>query len=260
MPSPFPGMDPYLESQVWEDFHHDYISEIRGALMPGLGEKYVARIQQRVYLEHAPDSQARTIKPDVAVVREPEPAVHRGQGAPTISPPLGIPLLMPEEIREAYVEVRLLDGEQVVTVIEILSPTNKRSGTDGRREYLTKREGVLRSGVLFVEVDLLRGGERMPMARPFPPMDYYALVSRAQRRPTAEVWPFTLRDPLPVIPIPLADQDPDIPLDLQGTFTAVHDRARYDRSPGYERGTTPPLNPEDADWARALLERWRESR
>jgi hypothetical protein len=104
---------------------------------------------------------------------------------------------MPEEVREAYLEVRRRGTRELVTVIEVLSPTNKRPGSTGRAEYLAKRRTVLLSAAHLAEVDLLRGGERMPTAEPLPAADYSLLVSRALRRPMAEVWPFTRRDPIP---------------------------------------------------------------
>jgi len=141
----------------------------------------------------------------------------------------------------------------VVTVIETLSPGNKRTGGDGRREYLRKREEVLGSDTHLVELDLLRGGQRLPMLVPLPAGDYYAIVSRGYRRPRAEVYAWTLRDPLPVIPVPLAKGEPDVPLDLKSAVDTVYDRARYDLSLDYTQALVPPLSEEDRKWVEERL-------
>ncbi|MCW5851998.1 MAG: DUF4058 family protein, partial [Anaerolineae bacterium] len=134
------------------------------------------------------------------------------------------------------------------------SPVNKRAGSDGRREYLAKRETVLRSAAHLVELDLLRGGDRLPTIEPLPPADYYAFVCRRQERPRVWVYPWTLRHKLPIIPIPLADGDPDAPLDLQSVFTTVYDRAGYDYGLDYRQSPEPPLAEADLPWAQALLQ------
>ncbi len=160
---------------------------------------------------------------------------------------------MPEERRETYLVVRLRESMEVVTVLECLSPGNKRAGGDGRREYLDKREAVLQSQAHIVELDLLRGGARLPTVTPLPPADYYAIVSRRQRRPAAAVYFWTIRDRLPTLPVPLKTGDPDVPLDLQAAFSTVYDRARYDLSLNYDFDLQPPPRGDDAAWVQALL-------
>lgn len=157
---------------------------------------------------------------------------------------------MPEEQRETYVVIRERETREVVTVIETLSPGNKWPGSDGRKEYLKKREELLQSQVHLVELDLVRRGRRLPMISPMPPGDYYAIVSRRPRRPRADVYAWTLRDPMPPIPIPLKKVDGDVQLDLQTVF----DRARYDRSLDYTQPISPPMNESDAAWFQGLLE------
>jgi hypothetical protein len=167
--------------------------------------------------------------------------------------PVTVPLLMPDETREAYLEVRLRQTGEVVTIIERLSPANKRAGSDGHREYRQKHDLVLRSSAHLVELDLLRGGERVPMGAPLPPPDYYAIVSRASRRPFADVWRWRLADPMPPVRIPLAGKDPDVALDLQAVFSAAYERAGYDYALDYEREIAPPVSAEVAAWARSVL-------
>lgn len=160
---------------------------------------------------------------------------------------------MPEEIHETYIVVRDRETREIVTVIETLSAGNKRLGSSGRQAYLTKREEILSSQANLVELDLLRGGARLPMATPLPPADYYAIVSRAGRRPRADIYPWTLRDPLPTLPIPLGSDDPDVPLDLQQVFVTVYDRSLYNLSIDYSANLDPPLKREDQEWAKELL-------
>src|SRR5688572_11321974 len=178
MPSPFPGMDPFIEGQAWEDFHHELIAVVRESLMPRVRPRYVVRVEERIYLEHAPEEPPKVILPDVSVLRRSESAVppqggRSGATAVAIEPV--IPTMpMPEQVREAYLTVRERETMAVVTVIEVLSPKNKRRGGDGRRDYLRKREGVPESPAHLVELDLLRGGDRPPTVEPLPAGDYYA--------------------------------------------------------------------------------------
>jgi hypothetical protein len=255
MPSPFPGMDPFIEGQDWEGFDTLFVAELVGALNPMLRPSYVARAERRVYLEHSAVDLPRTIRPGVAVVTQGRqlPVSPNGGRAAIVQEPAIVPLPLPQEVEEPFVEIRLRDTRQVVAVLETLSRWNKRPGSDGRREYLARREATLRSGAHLIELDLLRGGERLPTLKPPPPADYYAFVSRVRLRPNAEVWYCTLREPLPVIPVPLAGSDPDVALDLQAVFTGVYDRAGYDYSLDYRRQPEPPLSTAEAEWAQQLL-------
>src|SRR5207253_8965878 len=130
---------------------------------------------------------------------------------------------------------------------ELLSPTNKTPGAD-RNEYLAKRAQVLAGSTHLVEIDLGREGER-PRPPEIPACDYYVLVSRAEDRPHLDLWPISLRDRLPPVPIPLAAPDADILLDLQTVLHRVYDAADYGK---YIYGETPqpPLSVSDAAWAR----------
>ncbi|NLX99522.1 MAG: DUF4058 family protein [Rhodopirellula sp.] len=260
MSSPLPGMDPFLEIEEWEDFHTTYNTVIREALSPRVEPRYVVRVERRVYFEHADGVDDGIGRADVALLL----AENSGSGATpreenvvaTISATECL-LPIPEEKRETYLVIRARETWEVVTVLELLSPSNKHRGSDGRREYLQKREEVLRSQTHLVEIDLLRGGERLPTRTPLPSADYYAIVSRRYRRPRGEVYAWTLRDPLPTIPIPLRTEDPDVPLDLQAVFTTVYDRARYDLSLDYTKPLRPPLHEADVPWLRERLEAFR---
>ncbi len=254
MPSPFPGMDPFIEGQAWEDFHHHFIEGLYTALVPLVRPRYVVRVEERIYVEHEPDERVDLIRPDVTVLESRGEAPETTAAAAVALAPVLLTLPMPERRREAYLTVRRRETLQVVTIIEALSPGNKRPAGDGRREYLSKRESVLQSEAHLVEIDLLRGGERLPTVEPLPFADYYAFVCRGQRRPRAEVYAWPLRQPLPPIPVPLTGDDPDRALDLQAVFNAVYERAGYDYSLDYRHPVEPPLSDADAAWVRASLQ------
>ncbi len=197
----FPGMDPYIESQVWEDFHVHFISAMLEPLATRLRPRYVVRAERRIYVEHTHDDSSRVIRADVAVAQAREQGTSpQADRSPSGDPgPVLLTLPMPEEKRESYLTIRHRDTLAVVAIIELLSPTNKKAGSDGRREYLSKREEILTSSTHLVELDLLRFGDRLPTVEPLPSGDYYAFVSRANRRPHVEVYPWTLRDPMATI-------------------------------------------------------------
>jgi hypothetical protein len=248
-------MDPFIESQVWEDFHHVFVETIREILMPQLRPRYVARVEVRVYIEHDTDAWADVIRPDMTVL-EPKGQFVPSKGAAMSSPATGphvVTLPMPETRRESYLTIRERETAEVVAILVVLSPSNKRAGSSGRQEYLRKRDDVLQSRAHLIEVDLLRGGERMPTLGPFPPSDYHVLVCRGARRPRAEAYPWSLRQPLPTVPVPLAGKDPDASLDLQGALCRAYDRAGYDYSLDYGRPLEPRLNEADAFWVQGVL-------
>lgn len=250
MPSPFPGMDPFLEGQEWEDFHTRFNTAIADAMSPRIEPAYVIRIERRVYVEGPGEEYEHWRRADATIVTTEfaEPIASAGASATTLAP-FECMVPMPEQRRETYLIIRDRETMQVVTVIETLSPANKRTG-DGRREYLQKREEVLSSQAHFVELDLLLGGERMPMRSPLPPGDFYAIISREYRRPRAAVYAWTLRDRLPEISIPLRKEHDDVMLDLQAAFDTVYARARYDLSLNYKAELYPPPQPAIAEWIR----------
>ncbi len=162
MPSPFPGMDPFLEGDEWEDFHSRFITTMAVMLLPGIRPDYVVRTERRIYVEHPLDD-VKTIRPDVAILRHPDSFGYSRSGSTsTVSTlePVERTVPMSFEVEEKYLVIRRLDSSEVVTVIELLSPFNKRMGTRGRPTYLAKRQEVLQSATNLVELDLLRGGDR----------------------------------------------------------------------------------------------------
>ena len=157
---------------------------------------------------------------------------------------------MPEEVRERYLEIREVAKGQVVTVLEVLSPKTKRTGV-GRTTYERKGQQVLSSATHFIEIDLLRGGTRMLLVG-IPSSTYYILVSRADRRPIADLYAFSLREEIPIVSLPLASNEPEPELDLQELFNGVYDRAGLDLVIDYTKSPIPALA-ENAAWADALL-------
>jgi hypothetical protein len=250
-------MDPFIEGQEWEDFHHGIISALQEALVPRVRPHYVVRVEKRVYLEHTPEEQAEFVRSDDLVLEHDQrPMLAPGGGGTATAladAPIEITLPMPEERREAFLSILTRDKMEVVTLIEVLSPSNKRPGGDGRREYLDKREAVLCSRTHLIEIDLLRAGARLPTIEALPPADYFAFVCRKPRRPKAALHRWTLRDRLPTIGVPLLGEDPDVALDLQVAFEAAYDRAGYDYSLDYRRPIEPPLSEADAAWVQERL-------
>ena len=257
MPSPFPGMNPYLEQQgVWHDFHQRFVVAISDQLSAETRPAYSVRLEERVYVHDLPDDERRYMgRPDVAIAlqahRQRSEAVMASGGAALAEPDV-IATLPPDQtmIRIPRLEIRDRRGGDLVTVIELLSPTNKFGGQD-RETYLIKRRAIMHSGVHLVEIDLLRRGERMPF-EDLPSCDYCVTVSRAEQRPKVGVYLARLREALPTVPIPLRVPDPDVPLDLMAALHAVYDRAGY-VDYLYDTGPVPPLHPEDAVWAEGLV-------
>jgi Protein of unknown function (DUF4058) len=267
MPSPFPGMDPFIEAcHLWEDFHGKLIGDIERELSQRVPERYAVRTGERSYvavaqIDDEPD-QSHFV-PDVAVTssRGVKRRPRKSQGpAPAADLPAtpGAVLMRPlikADYREAFLEIRQVEpGHKLVTGIEVLSPSNKRPGTKGWRLYYRKRLAYLGGYANLVEIDLLRGGRRMPMFSPWPDGPYYLLTKYKARR-LCVVWPAHSVAPLPPLTVPLAPPDPDISLDLQPLVDAIYARSRYERDIDYRRPLTPPLPPAEQAW---LDERLRE--
>lgn len=252
MPSPFPGMDPFIEDQEWEDFHSRFNNALSDAIAPVVEPRYFVRVERRVYVERGLDQDDGVRWADVSVLwsgSEPPVAVATVSEAATSLAPVECLLPGPQERRETFLVIRERETLEIVTVIETLSPANKRASSDGREQYLEKREEILRSRTNLVEIDLLRGGKRVPVVG-MPPGNYFAIVSRGHRRPKTDVFPWTLRQRLPSIPIPLKKDEPEATVDLQQVFTTVYDRARYQLSLKYDAPLHPPLGEADAAWAK----------
>jgi hypothetical protein len=250
-------MDPYLESpKIWPDVHHELISQIRAKLNPNLRPKYIARVELRIYKSDDYDPGRVALVPDLRVQKRTKPANGKYAKTPSslaIAEPLKLPALYDDEIKEAFLTIVHLKSKSLVTIIELLSPTNKINGSSGRDSFLKKRQDVMASNVHWVEIDLLRGGEPSLPQPPLMPSDYRVIMSRAGEPRQTCYWPFDVRDELPVVGIPLRGRDPDAPLDLAAVFDAAYEIGEYDASVDYRKSPEPPLKGRDAKWARTLL-------
>jgi len=245
-------MDPFIESQKWEDFHGSFVGMLREVLVPRVRPQYMVDVERYVYVTREEEEVVRIIAPDASIA---DTGLGWRESSATASTatlqPVKHRVPLPRR-RQAYLVIRTRRNQTVVTVIELLSPWNKAPEA-GVAEYLAKRANVLHSTANLVELDLLRAGERLPTVEPLQDGDFYAFVSRPRLRPELDVYAWTLRDPLPTLPIPLAQDDADVPLDLQAAFTTTYDRAGYDYSLDYGAEVQPVLPTEDAPWLTARL-------
>lgn len=255
MPTPFPGMDPYLEQpELWPDIHNSLIPALRNDLAPKLRPRYYLAIEERLYLTEAEVETGPLVgRADVAVMGRPQvaapasPALEMDSGNAVV-----VELPMPDQIRETFLEVRETGSNKVITVVEILSPTNKRPGP-GRNLYLQKRAELLASQTHLVEIDLLRAWEPMPMRQVAPQAHYRILVSRAEQRPRAHLFPFNLRQPIPTFALPLRPGDQEPTVNLGHLLHALYDQAGYDLRLDYGLEPPLPLAEEDIAWVDGLL-------
>lgn len=252
MPSPFPGMNPYLEQEsYWQDFHQTFIPMARASLAEQLSPRYFVRVEQYVFI-HELDGESRRplARPDL-FVKEARPSVRSTSTITTEAPAYAyLPAVSVDEERHSYLSIRDRDGDEAITIIELLSPSNKNPGAD-RTDYLKKRREFFGAGLNLVEIDLLRAGPRLPFSD-VPSCDYLVSVSRASERPRVGLWPIGLRDRLPKVPIPLRAPDPDAWLDLQEILHRVYDSARYEPLL-YRQNPQPPLTDANARWAESII-------
>ncbi len=248
MASPFPGMDPYLEDQhYWPDFHHRFIDYCCDALADRLPDNYEARIDEWISLVEDPEVRPRDLKPDLAIAHQQGKTNPRASTSGATLEPVVVPLLMSDPHRQGYIKILHRPDRSVVAVLEVLSPTNK-SG-EGRGEYIGKRNALLNQPVHLVELDLFRQGRRLPMRAPLPQGEFFAMVARSEHRPDCQVYAWGIRDPLPVIPVPLRIPDADVTLNLAEVFAIVYERGRYGRSVNYGAPLSVSLGDPDRSWA-----------
>ncbi len=248
MPTPFPGMDPYLEHpDLWRDVHHRLIAALADDLAPRLRPHYRVKVEVRVYAA-MPDKLDFIGVPDAGIIQVNEPAVAYR----TPTRPRSVELLVPDVIEEGYLEIQEVVSGEVITVIEILSPANKRPG-EGRRFYETKRGLVLASATHLVEIDLLRAHQPMPASGNGSSTHYRILVSRSPHRPKADLYAFDVQEPIPAVPLPLQPGEEEPTVELNRILHDLYDRAGYDLSIDYRREPTPPFDGENATWVEKLL-------
>jgi hypothetical protein len=245
-------MNPYLEHpSVWQDFHESFMPCARDAIAAQVLPRYFVKIEEHLFVQE-PFAEERQLagRADVAVIEgELEREESIASATATVAAPVEVLQATLEYDRLSYLEVRDRDSQEVVTVIELLSPANK-CGRD-RDAFLSKRDRLLMGDVHYVEIDLLRGGPKLTWLK-MPPCDYYVAVSRAYNRPRADFWPIKVRDPLPEIPIPLRQGDADARLDLQPILHRIYDAAGYGYYV-YRQPCVPPLDELHQKWAEELV-------
>lgn len=263
MPSPFPGMDPFLEKKgIFHELHTQMLASAQRLLQPQLRPNYIARLERHLsegsVWEMGIGSLHRK-EPDVTVIEY--PTAGSGISDPSnIATPTATGL---EELDEEELELRkqrriviYVDDQPrlAVTSIELLSPTNKEKGSLGEQRYLEKRSSALHGGLNWVEIDLLRGGRRPPIPVDHPPSLYACYTARATETGWEhQVFSWGLRDRLPGLPVPLLGEDRAV-LDVQRCFDEAYDAAAADTEAGYNSNPPPPpLSQDDARWVDELL-------
>ncbi len=252
MASPFPGMDPYLEHPgLWFDVHHRLITTLADTLGLQVRPRYVVRVGVRMYRETISTLEL-VGRPDVdlsRVVREQAVATYQPARPPQ---PRTVRVPLTDTIRQGYLQVRDPASGDVITAIDILSPTNKRAGKN-RRDYEEKRQAILDSSTHLVEIDLLRQYPPMPFEGTDETAHYRILVSRSEKRPQADLYLFSVREPIPTFNLPLRPGDEEPLVDLNALLHHLYERAGYDLSIDYTLDAVPPLQGEYAVWAADFL-------
>ncbi|MGL6075856.1 MAG: DUF4058 family protein [Fimbriiglobus sp.] len=258
MPSPFPGMDPYLEHpDFWPGFHTKYLVALAAQIGPRLPDGLYAEVEQYIRLESDiddSDEEPITYRPDVLVASKVKKKVKTLSAI--YEPGLALNLPKPKKTStKRFIAISKLRTREVVTVVELLSHSDKSGSTNGKQYHL-KRETYLANGISFVEIDLIRSGHRMVKPQQnIPDADYYFLVSPAFEFPVAEVWATTVRDALPSLPIPTGKSLPPVVVDQRVAMDRVYEEAAYNRQLDYTQPPIPALRSGDAEWAEALIKK-----
>lgn len=256
MPSPFPGMNPYLENgSLWREVHNRMIVAIANDLGTKLRPKYYAAIETRTYLDDESEGVLVGIPDAIVFAAAQSPPSSMAPVATVEVPttqPQQVQLVEPIEIKERFLEVRAVQTHEVVTVIELLSPKNKRG--DGRISYLKKRQAVLGSQSHLVEIDFLRAYQPLPIAGVQWMGDYRILVSDVTQRPTAQLYSFNLPDPIPTFSLPLKPDDPALQVDLQPLLHEIYDQGNFDLRVDYTQSVpASPLSETHQRWLHQIL-------
>lgn len=261
MPSPFPGMDPFLEHPaIFPGLHDRLIAYLSESLQAELPDPYYAEISDRVWVELT----RRMIGPDVKVLQRddagPIDVSHRAASATAVAEPVVVSVPQ-DEHREPLLQIfSAIEGERLVTTVEVLSLTNKMPGEKGRDLYQRKQQEILDSQTNLVEIDLLRGGQHttaVPLDWALErtgPFDYHVCVHRFDLWEDFYVYPIRLSQRLTHIAIPLLPGDDDVKIDLQAVFNRCYDTGPYRRRVRYATDVIqPPLTDEQAKWAAEVL-------
>ena len=256
MARPFPGIDPYLElPPYWSDFSPTLLVSIRNQLLDKLLPDYDVRMEEYLMLT-SEDEPLHRVVPDITISTPSWWSDGSGGGGTAVLEPATSEMEYPEVDRhtERHLHIVHRATERVVTVLELLSPSSKTLESDGLQKYLDKRNEFLSSGCHLIELDLLRGGQRLPMSAPLPPGDYFVLVGRVGHTPRCQVFGWSLRAKLPLLPIPLLPEDPEATLDLDAAFGSAYDSSFYSRRLPYREPLAPPMREDDNAWVRDRLQ------
>jgi hypothetical protein len=256
MPTPFPGMDPYLERpSLWVQIHASLIVDIQRFLTPLLRPRYKVAIEQHTYLTFLPPDEQSSGIPDILLTSPIDETDEDGTvvAQTMVTRPLVSELPMPKVVTERYLEVRDAVNKDVITVIEVLSPANKK-GREGRAQYERKRLKILASLTNLVEIDLIRAGKPFPM-KVTQSSHYRIVVSRGWQRPKADIYLFGVRDEIPDFPIPLEESETEPVLPLNQILHDLYDLGGYDLAIDYNQKPEPLLTDEDAKWAKQILKK-----
>ncbi len=249
MHNPFPGMNPYLEQPgLWTQVHNRLIVAIADEITPQVAPNYRVSIEERVYT--TTEAVALVGIADVLVAQRTDQELHPASTA-QLTQPRRVRVPLPAEVTERFLEVRLVQTNAVVCVIEVLSPKNKQSG-DGRNAYAAKRQKILGSATHLIEIDLLRGGSAMPIATSTR-KPYSILISRSGDRPDAALYEFDLPEPIPSFPVPLQPGEPEPVVILQRIVDEIYTRARFDLAIDY-RQPLKPITAEEAAWVASIVQ------
>jgi hypothetical protein len=249
MPTPFPGMDPYLEQpNLWIQVHTGLILEIQKFLAPLLRPRYHLAIKQRTYLSLLPlDAELMGIE-DISM----QTSDGKDDNLAMVAKAVEGELPMPETVSERYLEIYDTATSNVVTVIEILSPTNKIT-RDGRAQYERKRFKILASLINLVEIDLIRIGKPFAIKVKAQQNDYRIVISRSPQRPKADIYLFGIRDKIPDFPIPLLAGESEPVLPLNQILHDLYNVVGYDLAINYQQSIKPPLPEKEAQWIAQLF-------
>jgi len=258
MPSPFPGMNPYLEvSHIWEDFHQNLATEIQTQLADQIDPNYFAALEPKITYEEISISEVSRVglvKPDVGIWERDYWEWQPQTGAAIAPAPLIGNMVLESSTKTWTVEIRSVDYGTLVTSIEILSPVNKKQGHKAFDAYKHKRQELMWAGVNFMEIDLLREGVRFPTIQKLPNVPYFVFLSREKDPSQIYIWPLSLRSVIPILPVPLREPDADVRLDLTQAIHRIYDRARYGRRIRYaELPPKPEFSADDLDWVDTTL-------
>ncbi len=254
-------MDPWLESR-WESVHTSFIVVAQEKLNEQLPNDLIARVNERLFVGYI-DGDSRSIVPDVFVTETGVTGEARSGSTAVVDEPVLIRFAS-EPVTEVHLEIFAAgDDARIITAIELLSFTNK-ANTQGRKDYLQKRNEYHAAGASVVEIDLLRQGPHLVDVPPgYLRGDYQTPYKVCVRRGwkldahEAEYYPIPLRSRLPRIRVPLRKSEVDVVLDLQAVLETAYIRGRY-YATNYDRPLEPPLGVEDAEWSRKLIEKWRQ--